>query len=87
MPIVSSFRKRARNSSAANQTIKITLTYAQPCHARAITVTHSPARSAYRTLWRFSRKNVRRPEVIAARWNQFSTHRLRFIVFSARRKK
>ncbi len=52
-----------------------------------MTLTHNPARSAYKTLWRFSRKNVRRPEVIAARWNQPSTQRLRFIVFSARRKK
>src|SRR3989475_12313532 len=87
VPIVSSFRKRARNNSAANQTIRITLTYAQPCQARAMTLTHSPARSAYKTLWRFSRKKVPRPAVIDVRRNQFSTQRLRFIVFSARRKK
>ena len=50
-------------------------------------MTLRPAKRAYRTLDRFSRKNPRTPEAMASRRNQFSTHRRRFIVFSARRKK
>ena len=87
VPIVSSLRNRPRNSSAANQTIRITDTYAQPCQASAITQTERPARRAYSTLVRFSLRNARSPVTIESLWNQFSTQRLRPIVRRARRKK
>src|SRR3990172_9052104 len=84
-PIVSWFRTRSRNSSTTKYTRRITGTYAHPCQESAIAVMHSPARSAYRRLFRFSPRKARTPVRTDARDDQFSTHRRGCIDRRARR--
>src|SRR3989304_7378942 len=74
-PIVSWFRTRSRNSWATKYTSRMTGTYAQPCQERAIAVTDSPARRAYRMAVRSSLTKALVPARIEGRENQFSTHR------------